>query len=205
MSASPHAGRPARAYRRQPNEKRERLLGSARQVFAGKGYTGATTAEIAAGAGVSEGILFHHFGSKRDLFATVAVAYGRGLAEAMFGREPGSELVAPADAIRRAFAYVRENRGLHRLFLIRDPQLAESLHDEAREEIVTALELVFRNGAERGVLRPMNARIAAELMYALVSGALEACFDIDSGAREEEYLRETVQCVAGALISTAEE
>jgi hypothetical protein len=121
----------------------------------------------------------------------------------MFGREPGSDLVAPDDAIRRAFDYVRKNRGLHRLFLMRDPQLAESLHHEARDEIVTALELVFRNGAEQGVLRPMNARIAAELMYALVAGALEACFDIDAGAREEEYLRETVQCVAGALIPLA--
>jgi AcrR family transcriptional regulator len=199
MSASLEVARPARAYRREPDEKRERLLDAASEVFAAKGFSGATTAEIATRAGVSEGILFHHFGSKRELFARAAAAYGRGLAEAMFGARPGAELVSAADSIRRAFAYVREKRALHRLFLVRDPQLL----DPAREEIVGALEAVFRRGVERGVMRRMDCRIAAELMYALVGGALEACFEIDAGAREEDYLRETIQCVAGALLPLA--
>jgi AcrR family transcriptional regulator len=190
----------ARAYRREPDEKRERILAAAREVFGAKGFRGATTAEIATHAGVSEGILFHHFGSKRGLFATVAAAFGRGLAEAMFGEEPGTELVSAADAIRRAFDYVRENRSLHRLFLVRDPQLDELVHGGPREEIVGALEAVFRRGAERGVLRPMDTRIVAELMYALVSGALEACFVSGDGTREEDYLREAVQSVAGAML-----
>ena len=194
---------PERAYRRDPDEKRERLLAAAREVFAACGFSGATTAEIALRAGVSEGILFHHFGSKRELFASVAAGYGRGLAHAMFGDEPGSELVSAADAIRRAFQYVRENGALHRLFLVRDHQLAESVHDEPRREIVGALEAVFRNGVERGVLRPMDTRIVAELLYALVGGALEACFELGDGEREDDYLRETVQCVAGALMPLA--
>jgi AcrR family transcriptional regulator len=203
MSASLEPARPARAYRREPDEKRERILDAASEVFAAKGFSGATTAEIAARAGVSEGIVFHHFGSKRELFARAAAAYGRGLAEAMFGARPGAELVSAADSIRRAFAYVREKRALHRLFLVRDPQPGEPLHDQAREEIVGALEAVFRHGVERGVMRRMDCRIAAELMYALVGGALEACFELGAGVREEAYLRETIQCVAGALLPLA--
>ncbi len=192
-----------RAYRREPDEKRERLLAAAREVFAASGFSGATTAEIAARAGVSEGILFHHFGSKRELFASVAAGYGRGLALAMFGSEPGSELVSAADSIRRAFQYVREHRALHRLFLVRDHQLDESVHEGPREEIVGALDAVFHNGVERGVLRPMDTRVVAELLYALVGGALEACFERGEGEREEIYLSETVQCVAGALMPLA--
>jgi len=200
MSASPATARPARAYRREPDEKRERILEAAGDVFADRGFTGSTTAEIAARANVSEGILFHHFGSKRDLFATVAAAYGRGLAEAMFGERPGAELVGPAESIQRAFGYVREHRDLHRVFLVRDPGPGEPASNSAREEIVSALEAVFSRGVEQGVMRAMDCRIAAELMYALVSGALESCFEIDAGSREEEYLRETIQCVAGALL-----
>ena len=45
---------PARAYRREPDEKRERILDAARQAFAARGFTGATTAEIAARASVTE-------------------------------------------------------------------------------------------------------------------------------------------------------
>jgi len=37
-------------------------------VFAGGSYSGATTAEIAREAGVSEPILYRHFASKRDLY-----------------------------------------------------------------------------------------------------------------------------------------
>ena len=192
------------AYRRDPDAKRERLLEAARRCFAELGYTAATTAQIAADAEVSEGILFHHFGSKRELFASVASAYGRGLARAMFGEYPGDELVSAADAIRRAFDYVRANRALHRLFYsVRDPQLAELVHEAPREEIVGALEAAFRSGVARGTLRPMDPRIVAELMYALVGGALEACFEYDGGIREAAYLEETIRCVAGALVPLA--
>ncbi len=45
----------------------ETLLAAARQVFLAKGFS-ATTADIAEQAGVSEGILFHRFGTKQALF-----------------------------------------------------------------------------------------------------------------------------------------
>lgn len=46
----------------------ETLLSAAREVFLAKGIT-ATTAEVAERAGVSEGTLFHRFGSKQALFS----------------------------------------------------------------------------------------------------------------------------------------
>jgi len=44
------------------------LLLAAREVFLAKGFS-ATTAEVAEHAGVSEGILFHRFGTKHALFS----------------------------------------------------------------------------------------------------------------------------------------
>ncbi len=44
-----------------------RLLLSAHQVFARKGYAGATTREIAAGAGMSPAAMYIHYRSKQDL------------------------------------------------------------------------------------------------------------------------------------------
>lgn len=44
------------------------LLEAAREVFLAKGFS-ATTAEVAERAGVSEGILFHRFGTKHALFS----------------------------------------------------------------------------------------------------------------------------------------
>jgi AcrR family transcriptional regulator len=49
-------------------ERRAALLEAASRVFARSSYRGATTADIAAEAGVSEPILYRHFGSKRELY-----------------------------------------------------------------------------------------------------------------------------------------
>jgi AcrR family transcriptional regulator len=49
-------------------ERRCALVDAALQVFSESSYAGATTAEIARAAGVSEPILYRHFESKRDLY-----------------------------------------------------------------------------------------------------------------------------------------
>lgn len=54
---------------RLPAAKRKaQLLEAAAKVFAARGYSGTTTAELAKAAGVSEPIIYRHFDSKRDMF-----------------------------------------------------------------------------------------------------------------------------------------
>ena len=50
------------------DETRQRIIQGAAQVFAQKGYEGATTRAIAEAAGVNEITLFRHFGNKKNLF-----------------------------------------------------------------------------------------------------------------------------------------
>jgi len=55
--------------RRLPaEERRQAIVRAALRVFASTSYAGATTAEIAREAGVSEPMLYRHFTSKRDLW-----------------------------------------------------------------------------------------------------------------------------------------
>jgi AcrR family transcriptional regulator len=58
-------------------QRRRQILEVAARVFAERGYRGATTAELAASAGVTEPILYRHFESKRDLFVTLIEEVGR--------------------------------------------------------------------------------------------------------------------------------
>ncbi len=60
----PAGGRPRLAA----HERRQAVLDSACDVFFRTSYRGATTAEIARVAGITEPILYRHFGSKRDLY-----------------------------------------------------------------------------------------------------------------------------------------
>src|ERR687890_2880534 len=51
--------------------KREHLLAAATRAFAQYGYAGATTKRLAEEAGVSEGLFYHYFPSKRRLLAII--------------------------------------------------------------------------------------------------------------------------------------
>lgn len=67
-SSAKAGGKKPGAPRRAPDEVRRLLLESARSLFAAKGYAGASTRDIAVQAGVSEALLFRHFGTKAKLF-----------------------------------------------------------------------------------------------------------------------------------------
>ena len=61
MTTTPSARLPAAA-------RRQAIIDAAQGVFSRRSYAGATTAEIARVAGVSEPILYRHFPSKRELY-----------------------------------------------------------------------------------------------------------------------------------------
>jgi TetR/AcrR family transcriptional regulator len=71
--------------RRRPGERdaeaaRDQILKAAGQLFARKGFQGATLRAVARAAGVSQPLIHHHFGSKRELWqavkARVVESYG---------------------------------------------------------------------------------------------------------------------------------
>src|SRR5438067_1566709 len=61
-------GKDPAAFRRGSAEVHTLLLDAARSRFGAKGYAGTSTREIAVTAGVSEALLFRHFGNKAKLF-----------------------------------------------------------------------------------------------------------------------------------------
>ena len=65
---------------REPDDRRARILDAALTEFSDKGYAAASTNAIAERAGVAKGLVFHHFGSKEDLFVAVADDVIAGLA-----------------------------------------------------------------------------------------------------------------------------
>jgi AcrR family transcriptional regulator len=50
---------------------RERILGTAQDLFAARGFDGTSIPAILEGTGLSRGALYHHFASKEELFAAV--------------------------------------------------------------------------------------------------------------------------------------
>lgn len=103
--------------RRSTDEVRALLMGAARELFQGQGYDATTTKQIASRAGVSEPLLFNHYGNKRQLFEAAILepfvdlideykaAWRSDLAES------SSEMLV-RDFVSRLFALARANRTL---------------------------------------------------------------------------------------------
>jgi len=91
-------GKARHAERLPAGKRRESIVEAALAVFGASSYASATTAAIAAAAGVSEPILYRHFASKKDLYvACLDESWHRLRAaweEAREAAEPGAHLVA---------------------------------------------------------------------------------------------------------------
>ena len=57
-----------RGRRKQGGDTRADILGAARSLFAGDGYSATTLRAVARKAGVDSALILHHFGSKEALF-----------------------------------------------------------------------------------------------------------------------------------------
>jgi AcrR family transcriptional regulator len=60
-----------RFTRLEHDERRRQILDAARRMFGERHYGAVSTAEIAAEAGVTRGLVHHYFGGKRELFLEV--------------------------------------------------------------------------------------------------------------------------------------
>jgi len=161
------------------------VLDTACRVFARCSYRGATTAEIAREAGVTEPILYRHFASKQALYlACIDEAWGRVRTawEAAVAREP--DPAAWTQAMANAFFQFREQRSsvatlwLHALTESGDdPEIRKYLRRHLREVHEFVADVLRRCQAAGVVPAERDARAEAWIFVSVgllvaVSGRL---------------------------------
>jgi AcrR family transcriptional regulator len=155
-----------------PAERRAGVLEAASRVFGRSSYRGATTADIAAEAGISEPILYRHFGSKRELYlACLDDAWQR--LRAWGESEPDGMRIR---AITQAYM---DGRGPARLIDLwiealsvaaEDEQIAAALHTQIREVHEWFADLIREGQAEGHVVADRDP--VAEAWLLLAAGLL---------------------------------
>ncbi|HEY8467508.1 MAG TPA: helix-turn-helix domain-containing protein [Solirubrobacterales bacterium] len=128
------------------------LLASARALFAERGYAEVGVAELARGAGVTTGAVYHHFGSKEGLFRALLEAIhaevAERIAEAAAGLDPWNQLVTGC----RAFLEASTAPEVQRIMLVDGPAvLGWSAWREldartSMRQLEEVLELLVREG-----------------------------------------------------------
>jgi AcrR family transcriptional regulator len=110
-----------------PGSSKARLVHAALERFGVSGFEGVNVADLAAGAGVTTGSLYHHFGSKLGLYAVVREEAERRVLDRMEGAAAARADDGPAAAAHAAllvgFDYLATS-GLARLLAEPHPQPA---------------------------------------------------------------------------------
>ncbi len=162
------AGRDAGGY-----SARERILDSGLHLFAEKGFTGATTKEISANAGVNEVTLFRHFGSKKALFASIIQERSR-LGEIEDRMSVDTDV--PVDDLfernaKAVLAALKANRHLSMMMLgdaWRMPDMQGMTSDLGMEKSVDLLAGLMAELMAAGKAREMDPRVAARALIGMV-------------------------------------
>jgi AcrR family transcriptional regulator len=139
--------------------RRTHLLETAARVFVEGSYRGATTAQIARAAGISEPIIYRHFASKRDLYiATLEHVWGKARAGWEQAVADSSDACAAVEAIGKGHVSVRSAKlQLAELWVqalgeaSEDPELRKAIRKHMRE-VHDFLADLIRNGQAAGVI-----------------------------------------------------
>jgi AcrR family transcriptional regulator len=182
-------------------ETRERLLRAAADAFAEQGYDGARVADIASSAGVSNGALYAHFGSKAELLVGALRAHGRRHLADLFAADPGRSvaemLLATGRRLRR-----RPDAGGYLLVeaLVaarRDEDVARPMRDYMGERADWLAQLI-RTAQAGGDLDPeVSAEALAHFCLLLTMGS--ALVTPESHAVDENEWAELLTRLMAAL------
>lgn len=178
------------------SERRQQLLRSALEVFGENDYDDVSVDEVADAAGVSHGLIFQYFGTKKDLY----VATVEPLIEEFRARVAADLDLPPPERLRKSMRTYAETIAAHpkgyRFLMTRGIGFRE-----VREKLEAArLAAVGRIAPQMG-LDPEDPAVRAGILgwLSYVDAAMLAW--LDKGEPEVDVL---VELIAGALRGTGE-
>ena len=157
---------------RPDSDTKKMIIESSIKLFADKGFNGTSMRDIAKAVGITLPTIYYYFGNKEDLYQSVLreviEKFIEATATAVVGVEGMREkLVAMGMAKHR---FIAENREMMLLYLreLSRPTGEGSL-SESLEKGLMMLEMVVREGIEKGELRQVDPKIAAWYLMGVFS------------------------------------
>jgi AcrR family transcriptional regulator len=154
-------------------ESEEKIVQTALELFARRGFVNTSVRMLAEEAGISQGLLYNYFESKQALLHAI---FERSMAQVQEGFVAAATVAEPAQAlaalIHSAFATVRDNAAFWRLtYQIRmQPEVVTGLGDQVgawSEAIRSRIEDLLQGAGTPAA--PLRAR----LLFAAIDGAAQ--------------------------------
>ena len=180
------------------NNARERLLETATELFAEKGYASASVREIVEKAGVSKPVLYYYFKSKKGLFYAIlewAAEVQQEILNEIFEAR-GTVLERFIFLYRRVYEGIRQYQSLYIMIhgLIYGPPQGVPEYDFARYQrhMLDAVKRIYTEGVSKDEIRNVDAEEVAFLVLGLMDFSLNMDMvlpELADSERPERLLR----------------
>ncbi|MEM9467973.1 MAG: TetR/AcrR family transcriptional regulator [Actinomycetota bacterium] len=178
---------------RDPDAKRQAVVAAAAARFTDVGFRAASTASIASSAGVAEGTVFHHFGSKHGLLEAVIAAE---VSAFVSPRLRAPDPIDWPDFVGSTFDWVDEHRLVARVWSEGDDLVVGAMRRGMHRAVVPALSAALEAGQLAGWCRGGDAEWYAQGAFAVVGEALVVRALSGSGPSASEVAR-----IVAAIVS----
>jgi AcrR family transcriptional regulator len=187
-------------------DTRSKILSTARSLFAHRGYDGTTTKELAEKAGIAEGTLFRHFTNKKAILVEVATqGWVELLTDLLMELSEMASYEAISQVIYRRMLHLGKNYEVMRVCFM-EVQFHADLREKIQQEVVTKMtdvaEAFFQTAIDRGVYRPLNAKVVAKVflgMFVIAGFSHDTIISPDSTNHQE--MREMAEGLADIFLN----
>jgi AcrR family transcriptional regulator len=164
---------------RRRQQTREVLVAAASEVFARRGYEGASLEEIAETAGFTRGAIYKNFGGKEELFFAVIDLLNEDIIEAFRAIAPESadtkdwDIARLADLWRTSLASFDDLFAISReyeLYLLRNPAARKRAVTHRRKQKALVAHFITEVAQQMGAQLRLPAETLAALILATADG-----------------------------------
>jgi AcrR family transcriptional regulator len=170
-------------------EKKEKVLDAAQELFSRYGFKKTTVDEIADAAGMSKRTVYEVLKSKETILAELVMSEALSFRKLLTGRM--KELTHPVEKFRLlcelSTQYFDENPFLGQVLFdqegLYEPFLGSEIHviEEGMQDIIANL---LREGVRKGVYREMDVKGNAQCIFVMFRGFTYRRSDLQNGNRE---------------------
>lgn len=166
-----------RRTKEEAQATRENVLSSALHVFSQRGYAATRLEDIAKSAQVTRGAIYHHFGSKEELYKALVMERSAGINQ--LAEETVAEGGNPAQILRnllvRLFEYVEEDNEYRALLelasKLEGPQSLMRTTTSSRRLLARFFTELLNQGVETGDFRAdLHTKPAAYALVGFMNG-----------------------------------
>ncbi len=169
--------------------RRERLVSSAKQAFADKGYHGASVSQIVRQAGIARSTFYQYFDSKLHLFQSILDTFLQDLHESIrpISLAPGAPppMYQLQDNLTRVLNLVLSEKDLSRILLHHTGALDHTVVrrlDEFYGEAAGMIQRSLNLGISMNLVRPCDTRITS---FSIIGAVKEVVFQLTSSGEQE--------------------